>query len=247
MATTPTALATIVADCRRMVDMKVSQFWTDSDFVTEINKSLAQLDMILVSKFNDYKLTSTTVSPTIIGTGGSSPNVIALPADFLKLRGLDVIYQPGNADGYIKCQPFNFKKRNIKMYPILQGNTVAPPYEIVYRLQGSGIYLLPASTAANYSYRLWYVPDFVPLDLVSNTTMASYMDSQAWYQYAVYDVAAKCQQAQDLDSSSFRSQKEELKEMIIKLSTPNRDLGEPAFITDERGSWGAGGGYGWNM
>lgn len=237
MSLNPTQLSTIIADCRRRVDMKTSQFWTDADFTAEINKSLSQLDMILVSKFSDYKLTTVTVSVT------TQPNLIGLPGDFLKLRGLDVIFQPNNPDGYIKVNPFNFKKRNIKPYPILQGNTMAPPYEMLYRLQGANLFLLPASVAANYTYRLWYVPDFIPL-VNPGDTLQSYMDSQAWYEYAVTDTAAKCQAAQDLDPGIFLAQKSELKEMIIALSAPNRDAGEPVFITDERG-WG--GGFGWGF
>lgn len=231
-----TELATIIADCRRRVDMKTNQFWTDDDFTSEINKSLAQLDMLLISKFNDYKLTPVLVNCT------AGTNTIALPSDFLKFRGLDLVFSPNNADGYIPCEPFNFKKRNISPFPTMLGN-IATPYAIQYRLQGATITLLPASTAANYTYRLWYTPDYVPL-VNSTDTLQAYMDSQAWYEFAVCDVCAKCLAAQDLNPSTFMSQKEELREMIVKLSAPNRDAAEPTFITDTRGDW-SGNGWGW--
>lgn len=238
MSNSPTTLQTIITDCRRRVDMKTNQFWTDSDFTTEINKSLAQLDMILISKFNDYKLTAV-LANVVAGT-----NYIALPADFLKLRGLDVVFSPNNVDGYIKVTPFSFKKRNIKPYPIV-GPVIFSPYQMMYRLQDNQIYLLPASVAANYQYRLWYTPDYIPLVNTSDT-LQSYMDSQDWYEYAVLDTCAKCLAAQDLNPQIYMQQKDELKEMIIKLSAPNRDAGEPAFISDERGSWGNGSGWGWD-
>lgn len=217
--------------------MKVNQFWSDADFTSEINKSLAQLDMILISKFNDYKLTAVLANCT------AGTNTIALPADFLKFRGLDLVFQANNPDGYIKINPFSFKKRNMKPYA-LYGNVTAIPYDFLYRVQGSAIYILPASVAGNYTYRLWYTPDYVPM-VNPTDTLQSYMDSQAWYDFAVADVCAKVQAAQDLPADIFIAEKNELKDMIVKLSAPNRDAGEPAFITDERNWNGSGGGYGW--
>ena len=238
MSAGQTTLQTIITDCRRRIDMKVNQFWTDADFTSEINKSLSQLDMILKSKFSDYQLTAVLTS-VVAGT-----NYIALPNDFLKLRGLDVVFAPNNVDGYLKVQPFNFKKRNMKPYPIV-GPVIFTPYQMMYRLQGNQIYLLPASAAANYNYRLWYTPDYTPL-VNTTDTLQSYMDSQDWYEYAVLDTCAKCQAAQDLPADIFMAQKEELKQMIISISAPNRDAGEPAFVSDERGGWGNGSGWGWD-
>jgi hypothetical protein len=243
MSLTPTLASQIIADCRRRIDMRVSQFWTDADFLAEINKSLSQLDMILISKFNDYKLTEVIVTPTVDPIT-TAQNVIPLPGDFLKLRGLDVVFAANNPDGYIKVQPFSFKKRNMKPAPVV-GPILFSPFQMMYRLQGATIYLLPASVAGNYTYRLWYTPDYVPLASTSSS-LQSYMDSQSWYEYAVLDVCAKCQLAQDLEASVFMQQKEELKQMIIAISAPQRDAGEPAFVTDERGDWGGGSGYGWD-
>lgn len=234
MALTPTTLSTIISDCRRRVDMKVNQFWTDADFTTEINKSLAQLDMILISKFNDYKLTAISTTCT------TGTNNIAVPSDFLKFRGLDVVVTANNVDGYMSVEPFSFKKRNQRPYPFPMTNNGGGfmPYILMYRVQGSNILILPASVAGNYTYRLWYTPDYVPLVNVGDT-LQSYMDSQDWYEYAVCDTCAKCQAAQDLNPEVFMHQKEELKDMIIRLSAPNRDAGSPAFISDER-NWGGG-------
>lgn len=224
MSLSPTTLSNIITDCRRRIDMKVSQFWTDLDFTQEINKSLSQLDMILISKFNDYKLNAVIVSAT--------GNNINLPSDFFKLRGLDVVFNQNDSDGYIMVQPFSFKKRNIKPAPIV-GPGYFAPHQMMYRLQGQNLSLLPASIASQYQYRLWYVPDYIPL-VNSSDTLQPYMDSQSWYEYAVLDTCTKCQAAQDLNSATFMQQKEELKEMIIKMSAPNRDAGEPACVQDTR-------------
>jgi hypothetical protein len=134
----------------------------------------------------------------------------------------------------------------MKPYPIL-GNVVSSPYQMMYRLQDQQIYLLPASVASQYTYRLWYTPDYIPL-VNPGDTLQPYMDSQSWAEYGVLDACVKCQTAQDLNPDVFMAQKEELKQMLIDLATPNRDAGEPAFVVDERGcgDGGSGSGYGWD-
>lgn len=225
-----TTLQDIIDDCRRRIDMKVNQFWTDADFTAEINKSLSQLDMILISKFNDYKLTSVITSVT--------GNTITLPDDFLKLRGVDVVTDINSSDGYITVEPFSFKRRNSRPF----ASAIGVLYEMQYRLQGNTIVILPASVASQYQYRIWYTPDFIPLENPTDT-LEPYMDSQSWFEYAVLDTCAKCQAAQDLNAQTFLMQKEELKQMIISLSAPNRDAGEPAFIVNTERDFS----FGWDL
>jgi hypothetical protein len=187
------------------------------------------LDGFLISKFNDYKITSTNLSVT------ANTDYITLPSDFLKMRGLDVIVN----DQYITVQPFSFKQRNKRTR-----QAVFTPYSIEYRLQGNHVVLLPKETATQYQYRLWYVPDYIPLSATTDTLQA-YMDSQAWYEYAIVDSAIKVLAKQDLDASVFIQQAAELKDHILKLSTPNRNAGDPISIVDSRG-YDASGGYGWS-
>lgn len=234
MALTPTTLQTILTGVRQRTNMENNQFVTDPELTTEINKSLSQLDMMLVSKFSDYKLTSVILSVT-------NTNQLALPADFLKLRGVDAQFNAQDPDGYCTLRQFSFQKRNRKPYGY-SGPIGFGPYAVEYRLQGQMILLEPAQTAAQWAYRVWYVPDFIPLVLTTDP-LQSYMDSQAWYEYAVVDVAIKVLAKQDLDPSVFASQKAELTELILKLSAPNRDAGEPIAIVDTR-CWDNGPPYG---
>jgi hypothetical protein len=218
--------------------MENNQFVTDAELIAWMNNSLSQLDMILVSKFNDYKLTA------VATTAAAATGIISLPSDFLKFRGLDVQYSPSDPDGYEKVRPFEFTQRNDRPYPMMSGPAGYGPYMMRYRLQGSSIYIRPVAIAAQWPYRLWYTPDFVPLVNVTDT-LQSYMDSQAWFEYAVVDCAVKVLAKQDLDPMTFMAQKQELKEMIISLSAPNRDAGEPRAMVDTRGC-NFGGGYGWD-
>lgn len=238
MALTPTTLATIITGVRARTNMENNQFVTDAELTTEINKSLAQLDMILVSKFDDYKLTSTILS------AAAATGYIALPSDFLKLRGVDVQINASDPDGYLEVRKYSFQHRIRKPYLMNSAPAGYSPGAISYRLQGANIAIEPIALATQWSYRIWYTPDYVPL-VNTTDTLQSYMDSQAWYEYAVVDCGIKVLAKQDLDPSTFMAQKAELHDMILKLSAPNRDAGEPVAMVDTRGD-GRGAGYGWD-
>lgn len=238
MSITPTTLQTIITACRLRTDFRTSQFLTDTEFTTYINQSLSQLDGILVSKFNDYKLTAVLLSVDATGN-------ITLPSDFLKLRGVDVFYNPNSPDGYRTVSEYQFQQRNDKIYPTAGSSALlVGPFSFEFRLQGNKIHINPLQSAANYQFRIWYTPDYIPLVLPTDT-LQSYMDSQSWYDYAVVDVAIKVATMQDIDASPLMMQKQELKDMLIHLYTPNRNSGEPKAVVDTRpigGSWG--GNYG---
>lgn len=241
MALTPTTLQTMLTLLRERTNMENNQFVTDPELTTYLNNSLAVLDGILVSKFDDYKITP------VFTTVTTNTNLIALPADFLKFRGLDIVYNNNSPDGYIAVKKYAFQKRNDLTYP---GTSVTyGPTAICYRLMGQNVSILPAALAAQFQYRLWYTPDYIPL-VNTTDTLQPYMDSQAWYEYAVVAAAVKVLAKQDLDPSIFMAQAAELKDHLIKLSTPNRDSGEPVSVVDTRGPWGggygSGGGYGWD-
>jgi hypothetical protein len=227
---------------RARVDMKVSTYITDTDCTNYLNNSLAILDAILVSKFNDYKITPVLTS-IVAGT-----NYLSLPPDFLNFRGLDIQYNTSNADGYLTVHQHSFQHRNNYNYP---GSFAAiGPGNVTYRLQGQQVVLLPAAFAGQFNYRLWYTPDFIQLVNPSDT-LQKYMDSQAWYEYAIADSAVKVLAMQGLDPSTFERQAAELKDHLIKLATPHRNAGEPIAVVDTRGEVGGINsnwpGNGWGM
>lgn len=220
--------------------MRTSQYLTDVEFTNEINLSLSKLDAILISKFDSYKITAilTNVVP--------NTNNVAIPSDFVKFRGLDIQYNGNTPDGYIKVRPCAFQKRDERTFP---GTSVTfGPTQITYTLLGKNIVILPAALAGNFTYRLWYTPDYIPL-VSATDTLQSYMDSQGWYDYAVCDVASKVATMQGMtdEAQILMGQSAEMKEHIIKLATPNRDAGDPKAIVDSRDTYsGNFGGYGWN-
>lgn len=238
MALTPTTLQAIITAIRQRTNMENNQFVTDSEITTMANQSLSHLDSILVAKFNDYKINTVILSP-------NASAQLACPLDFLKLRAVDVQVNASDPDGYLAIKRYNFQQRIRKPY-LAAAPSGYGPSSMSYRLQGEFIQLEPIAIASQWSYRVWYTPDYILL-VNPTDTLQQYMDSQAWYELAVVDCCAKILAKQDLDASVFLAQKAELVDLITKLSAPNRDAGEPAAMVDTRGwAGGNGSGYGWD-
>lgn len=232
-----TALADIILAIRVRADIKNNQLVSDTDITTMVNQSLCQLDMILISKYSDYKLTSA------ILTASAVDGSIALPSDFLKLRGVDVQYNANDPDGYIEIHEYSFQHRNRKPY-MAQGSSGFGPNSLAYRLQGAKIIVAPVAQATRWPFRIWYTPDYVPLSATTDP-LQPYMDSQGWYEYAVVDCCIKILAKQDLDPATFMAQKAEISALIMSLSAPNRNASEPKAMVDSR-DFGDVGGYGYN-
>lgn len=203
--------------------MENNQFITDLEITAYLNSSLAILDTDLINKFNDYKITAYTTTIT------SSTNTITMPLDFVKFRGLDVWYNLGSQDGYRIIPEHSFQHRN----RLAVGSNVSffGPSNLTYRLQGQQLVILPASFASQWTYRVWYTPQYIPLVNTSDP-LQTYMDGQYWSEYSVVDTCVKIMAKQDQDPSTFMAQAAELKEYIIKLATPNRNLGEPKSVQE---------------
>ena len=236
MALVPTTLQSLITLLRQHCNMENSQFVQDTELTSYLNNSLSILDDILISKFSHYKLTNTilSVAPT--------SNYISLPADFVKLQGVDVYFNIGQPDGYYTLPEYSWEHRNTVLYPGLTASTSGLYMSLEYSLQGQTIVIRPAAIANNYQYRVSYSPGYIPLVNYSDT-LQPYMDSQAWCQYAIYDSAVKVNQKQDLDATMFLNQSQMLRDHIIKLATPNRNAGEPKCVSDVR-SYGSHGLYG---
>lgn len=208
--------------------MENNQFILDTEITSYLNSSLAILDTDLINKFNDYKITA------YITTIAGNSNTITLPLDFVKFRGLDVWYNPGSQDGYRYIPSHDFSQRNRHAYP---GATFFGPSNLTYRVQGQNVLVLPATFASQWTYRVWYTPQYIPLVLTTDV-LQTYMDGQYWSEYAVVDTCIKIKAKQDEDPSAFMAQAAELKEYIIKLATPNRDSGEPRSVVDNSRCYG---------
>ncbi len=214
-----TTVADIITKVRQRTEMVSSLYVTDPELVGWISDSLAELDGILISTYEDFKVT---VSATLtISSPTDGTNYVSMPAGFLKLRRLDRL----EGGEWRRLDPIALLENSSAP----RGLTREP---LGFFLVGSTAYIEPWSCSAG-SYRAWYVPAFTVLT-ATNNSLATYMDVQAWHEYAVADCCAKITEKQGMDSSQFMGRKMAAQARIINDAQP-RQAGAPKRATDTRG------------
>jgi hypothetical protein len=207
-------LATLKTRTRQRSDMENSSFVSDSELVSYINSSYAQLYDILVSRFEDYYTTSST------STVASGANTIAVPADFYKLRGLD--YEL-STDNFTTITKYNFQNRNKGRRGGYLTYSDSQPRQ--YRIIGNNLEILPKDNAQG-TYKLWYVPRLTRLSDDTDTLDAV----NGWEEYIVIDAAIKMLAKEESDISALLIEKRAMEERIEAMAN-DRDS-EPETITD---------------
>ena len=214
MANTVT-LADLRTRCRERSDMENSQFISPTELLSYINASYAELYDIMVSKFEDYYVTSSTF------TIASGANTEALPTDFYKLRGVD--YKIDN-NNYVAARKFNFSKRNALNNSTIYAGTGSR--EIQYRILGNNLHLEPASNAPG-DYKIWYTPIYTPLASESDTVDGI----NGFEEYIVIDVAIKMLAKEESSTTHLEREKVAMLERI-EIMAQNRDYDQPEQIAD---------------
>lgn len=203
-------LASLKTRCRERSDMENSGFISDSELVSYINSSYAQLYDLLVSRFEDYYTTTTS---SVVASGDNS---ISVPADFYKLLGVD--YQL-SGDSYTTVNKYNFQNRNRR------DGLARTSQSRQYRLINNAIELLP-KTNAQGTYQLWYVPRI--------TRLADDVDTldgvNGWEEYIVIDTAIKMLSKEESDIAALLIEKRAMEDRIEAMAN-NRDS-EPETVTD---------------
>lgn len=211
------ALSELRTEVRNRADMEESEFVTDSELNSYINKSWHELYDILTAAYEDYY-----TLPPVTFTLASGESTFDIPTDFYKLRGIDGALN-GSTD-FFTLAKFNFNRRNRKSTAFngLQGGQ----FSRTYRLIRDKVYISPDDNADG-EYRFWYVPQ--ANDLVIDTDE---MDGvNGWEEYVIVDAAIKALNKEESDVSVLLAQKAALQQRIITLSK-NRDAGTADTITD---------------
>lgn len=198
--------------CRERSDMEDSEFVSDSELLSYINASYAELYDILVSKFEDYY----TISSLFTIASG---NTQVLPTNFYKLRGLDFKL---DANNWINVSKFNFAHRNI----LSRSTSRSRNRQAQYRVVGSNLMIEPESNAPG-DYRIWYTPVYTPLaadsDLVDGLN--------GFEEYIVIDVAIKMLAKEESSATHLEREKDAMTKRIEVMSQ-NRDSDQPEKITE---------------
>ena len=210
-------LGELKTQARQRSDMENSEFVSDSELTSYVNASLAELHDLLIAAYNeDY------VMELYSFAGDGSSLTYALPADFYKLRGVDVRRGP-NAN-WATVKRFNFNRRN-EQQNAYAWNLLNLPY-MEYRLVGSNI-RFNRTPDAQLEFRIFYYPRATKL--VQDTD--SYDDVNQFAEYVVVDAAIKMMQKEESDVSVLLAQKAALGERIRGMAA-GRDANEPASVTD---------------
>lgn len=198
---------------RQRADMVNSQFVSDSELNGYINGSAIELYDLFVRAYDDYFSTPVSFSIT-------SGNTYSLPADFYKIRGLDLVESTGS---YLTIMPYNFQERNRR------GRTVdrlAGFQDRGYRAMGNLLYIEPSSQAPG-SYRLWYIPRFTRLS-ADVDILAGIIDFE---EYVIVDAAIKMKDKEESDVSVLMAQKNALVARVEQM-VADRDAGAPERVAD---------------
>lgn len=231
-----TTLAQLQTQIRYLTNTETSNFVTQDELTYYINASAAELDDILVSKQEDYRLSNLTAT---ISTG----NLIPLPSDFYQLRLVQFYTYTSQSQPWVNVDLFMLKEQS-KYSNTFVANNYCIPF-LHYMLQDGYIAIVPETSALG-KYKVWYTP--VYQQLVNQTdTIPSYFENQAWREYIVVDCAIKVYNKQTLDPSIFMAQKAALK-IRIDAMAGHRDAGSPKHVVNNRGRNGGGfdggGGFG---
>ena len=205
-------LATLRTRVRQRADMVDSDFISDSELLTYINESYAELYDLLVATYEDYYTEETSLS---LSDGSGT---IPLPADFYKLRALD----KDLGGQWVTVYKFDFNARNA------QPTGIREPYlrDTYYRIVRQDLKLAPEATADG-SYRLWYIPEFTALSAESDT-----VDVPAGFdEYIVIDAAIKCLVKEESSTTALDNAKAAMMKRIENMAA-NRDAGQPEAIAD---------------
>jgi hypothetical protein len=231
MALGVTTVGVIDAELLARMDRTGSEFVPQATRWLWINDSYKELYDILLQKFGDDYFFA---DPYAITTDGTN-DTYALPADFYKLYGVDLSLTGGGSDGWITVKQFNKADRNRYAVPNFQsfyGIT-----NLRYRLRGSKVWFSPLPSAGQH-IRLLYAPR--PTDIVNASSTVDGVSG--WEQYIVVDSCIKYCGAEETDPQLFMAQKMGLLKRIEEAAA-NRNVGEPATVSDSQTNWGPFGGF----
>jgi len=201
---------------RQRADMENSQFISDAELTAYINNSAAELYDLLIGVYEDYKITSSTIAVT------PNTDLYTLPADFYKLRGVDLVLDSlGNA---VTLRPFNFSERNAYLFTPTW-NVVGLSY-LRYHMLGDSIKFVPVPNTTQ-TVKLWYIPAITPLvadgDLLDGVN--------GFQEYIIVDAAIKMRVKEETDTTDLTFAKQALKARIEAMAAA-RDAGSPERVSD---------------
>jgi len=223
-------LASLRAQSRATADMQNSGFVTPEEHDQYINLAAQTLYDILVSRYEDYYMANPLLF-TVLAPNPLTPEAVAetsLPADFYKLRGVDV---QDSGSQWAPMRAFTFQERNTLQNPLLllSSNIAAN----MYRLRANKLQILGV-IASPFVGRMWYIPKMNQLVAPTDT----FDGVNGWERHIIISVAIMMKQKEESDVSVLMVELEKIEDRIRNMAD-NRDAGAPERVTDVSGlGWG---------
>jgi hypothetical protein len=178
-----------------------------SDEMTSLcNGALSDLYGLLVTRYEDYFLNAYV---SVLQDGYYQ---IPLPPDLMKIRAVDYNNAMQDSNLWFTINQFQFPERNQFNTPYTSALAPWAKIALSWRLTQDNILISPASQA-NGIYRIWYVPQYVPLVNQSDTIPAN-MDQNGWTEYAVATACIRIMNKLHLESQAFETERAELRQRI---------------------------------
>jgi len=161
----------ILLASKQAADMVNSNFITDAEWKTNINRADAvRYDLLVTTYGEDFQTSQKTpYSFTTDGTNDRYP----LPGDFYKGLGAQMVVLGGIINGAITMKMFTRGERNFYTYPFAAWPLVNGSFVPKYRFDGNFIWLRPTPPPGGINIVVDYVPRRIYLSDVCNVTLTS--------------------------------------------------------------------------
>lgn len=245
-------LSQIRLQAKQRADRVDSDFVTDSEWNSYINKASFELYDLLITVYEDLYVAApisfvadgvTYQYPLPNGSNtfldANNPAITVTPKPFYKLLGVDLALQNVN-NAYVTINKFNFIDRNRFVYPNT-ASTIYGVFNLQYRLLGNNSIMFIPTPSGGQSIRIWYIPRIT--ELLQDTDITD-TGISGWTEYVVVRAAKYALDKEESDSSVLTQELMFLKTRIEETAV-NRDAGSPDTISDTRVTWGSPNG-GWN-
>ena len=186
-----------------MADMENSTFVSDAELRDYLNSAYSELYDLVVEKYEDYYLSSTTAMDL------SSTDSFALPTDFYKALGVDL--DIGGTT--ISLRNYTFQERNLHKANLNSGFGI----ETLYHIQGNFIKFIPANGSG--SAILHYIPVATQLDAASSPTIAEFTSIiPGFEEYVCLTAAISCLMKEESDVKMLMGRKAMLQARIESVA-----------------------------
>lgn len=202
---------TLINQARNRADMINSLFVTDEEALGYLSLAYQRMYDIIATNNEDFFI-STSVFPLV-----NQQQDYALPADFYKIRGVDLLSGINN----FTLRPFTFNERNRFRYGSAL-TTAGPVYR--YHVINNTIRFIPLPGAGQIT--LWYIP--LP---VLPSSVSSQVETMGFDEFLITYIAMKMLMKEESDTSDIKEELAVLTERV-RTMTKSRDEGFPTVVID---------------